>query len=301
MPVPRKRKTTIGITGAAGFIGGSLARQLNESGIAVIEYRRGGTKSTSDSVVREFELGGAYPKGTFAGVTCLVHAAWDLKETNRHRNWEVNVEGSKRLIAAALDEGVTRVIFVSSMSAYFGTKQEYGLAKLAVERTVLEAGQVVVRPGLVYGRVPGGVPGGMSLTLSRLARLPVIPVFRDARLFTVDVNDVVAGLQSLASTREVPSAVIGLAQETSTSFPDIMRAVAKEIGSASPMVPVPWHPLLLSLHVAESCGITLPVRSDSLLGLVRSAKAVPGAEATREMGLTFRAFPEGLAGSFDPS
>ena len=297
--MPRKRKTTIGITGAAGFIGGSLARQLNESGIAVIEYRRGGTKSTSDSVVREFELGGAYPKGTFAGVTCLVHAAWDLKETNRRRNWEVNVEGSKRLIAAALDEGVTRVIFVSSMSAYFGTKQEYGLAKLAVERTVLEAGQVVVRPGLVYGRVPGGVPGGMSLTLSRLAQLPVIPVFRDARLFTADVNDVISGLHTLATARDVPSAVIGLAQGTATSFSDIMSAIAGEVGSTSKMVPVPWRPLLLSLRVAEACGVSLPVRSDSLLGLVRPARAVPGMEEARALGLTFRPFPEGLQGSFD--
>ncbi len=110
--------------------------------------------------VRAFELGDAYAKDSFAGVNCLVHSAWDLKETNPRRNWEINVEGSKRLVAAALDDGVDRIIFVSSMSAYFGTKQEYGLAKLAVERTVLEAQQIVVRPGLVYG----GASGGMSLT-----------------------------------------------------------------------------------------------------------------------------------------
>lgn len=290
---------TVGITGAGGYLGGSLATLLSRSGTDVIEYRRSAAPGSDGSTVREFELGGEYPKGSFAGVTCLVHAAWDLKETNRRRNWDVNVEGSKRLIAAALDEGVSRVIFVSSMSAYFGTKQEYGLAKLAVERTVLEAHQVVVRPGLVYGRVPGGVPGGMAMTLSRLARLPVIPVFRDARLFTVDVNDVVAGLQTLATARDVPSAVIGLAQGTSTSFSDIMNAIAAEIAGTSKMVPVPWRPLLLSLRVAERCGITLPVRSDSLLGLVRSAPAVPSMDVVREMGLVFRPFPDGLKGSFD--
>lgn len=292
---------TVGITGAGGYLGGSLATLINESGTNVIEYRRGEARSTNGSVVRALELDGVYPKGTFVGVTCLVHTAWDLKETNRRRNWETNVEGSKRLVAAALDEGVTRVIFVSSMSAYFGTTQEYGLAKMAVERTVLEAHQVVVRPGLVYGRVPGGVSGGMSLTLSRLAQLPVIPVFRDARLFTVNVNDVIAALHTLATTHAVPSAVIGLAQETSTSFTDIMTALADEVGTSSRMVPVPWRPLLLSLRMAEKCGIKLPVRSDSLLGLIRSAGAVPGIDVAREMGLTFRPFPEGLNGSFDPA
>jgi nucleoside-diphosphate-sugar epimerase len=298
--VPRKKKVTVGITGSGGYLGGSLAARLRDSGIDVVEYRRGATVSTSGSTTREFELGGTYPKGTFAGVTCLVHAAWDLKETDRRRNWETNVEGSKRLVAAALADGVARVIFVSSMSAYFGTTQEYGLAKLAVERTVLEAHQVVVRPGLVYGRITGGAPGGMSLTLSRLARLPVIPVFRDARLFTADVNDVITGLHTLVTARDVPSAVIGLAQGTSTSFSDIMGAIAADVGSTSRMIRVPWRPLLLSLRVAESCGVALPVRSDSLLGLVRSAPAVPGTDVARELGLTFRPFPEGLQGSFDP-
>jgi nucleoside-diphosphate-sugar epimerase len=298
--VPRKKKVTVGITGSGGYLGGSLASRLRDSEVDVVEYRRGATASTSGST-REFELGGAYPKGTFAGVTCLVHAAWDLRETNPRRNWETNVEGSKRLVAAALEDGVTRVIFVSSMSAYFGTRQEYGLAKLAVERTVLEAHQVVVRPGLVYGRVTGGVPGGMSLTLSRLARLPVVPVFRDAKLFTADVNDVIAGLQVLATARDVPSTVIGLAQGTSTSFSDIMSAIAREVGSTSRTVPIPWRPLHLSLRVAETCGVALPVRSDSLLGLVRSAPSVPGTEVARAMGLTFRPFPEGLPGSYDPA
>jgi nucleoside-diphosphate-sugar epimerase len=299
--VSNESTMTVGITGAGGYLGGSLAALLRESGTKVIEYRRGDPRSTNGSEVRQFELGGTYPKGTFAGVTCLVHTAWDLKETNRRRNWEINVEGSKRLIAAALDEGVARVIFVSSMSAYFGTKQAYGLAKLAIERTVLEARQVVVRPGLVYGRVPGGESGGMTLTLSRLARLPVIPVFRDARLFTVDVGDVVSALQLLATAPEVPSAVMGLSQETSTSFSDIMSEIAKEVGTHSRVLPVPWRPLLLALRVAETCGVNLPVRSDSLLGLVRSARSVPGTELAHQFGLTFRPFPEGLHGSFDPA
>lgn len=290
---------TVGITGAGGYLGHSLATMLHDTGTKVIEYRRDEATPTDGSEFRRFELGGEYTKGTFAGVTCLVHAAWDLKETDRRRNWQTNVEGSKRLIAAALADGVARVIFVSSMSAYFGTRQEYGLAKLSVERAALEAGQIVVRPGLVYGSVSGAEPGGMSLTLSRLARLPAIPVFRNARLFTAHVEDIIAAMRTLAHAREVPSAVIGLAQDTPTSFSDIMRAIADEVGSTSRMISVPWQPLLLSLRIAETCGLRLPVRSDSLLGLIRSAESVPGIEVAHELGLTFRGFPEGLRGSFD--
>ena len=211
------------------------------------------------------------------------------------RNWECNVEGSKRLLSAALRDGVQRFIFVSSMSAYFGTRQSYGISKLAVERAVLEAQQVVVRPGLVYG----GTVGGMAMTLSKLARLPVIPVFRKAQLFTAHIDDVVAALKTLIVLPAVPSAALGLANETPTPFPSLMRALATEVGSTSATLPVPWHPLLLTLRVAERIGVPLPVRSDSLLGLVRGPRDVPGREVVSDLGLHFRAFPEGLTGSTD--
>jgi nucleoside-diphosphate-sugar epimerase len=224
-----------------------------------------------------------------------VHTAWDLRETNQRRNWECNVEGSQRLLSAALGDGVERFIFVSSMSAYFGTRQNYGISKLAVERAVLEAQQLVVRPGLVYG----GSPGGMVLTLSKLARLPVIPVFRNAKLFTAHIDDIVTALEMLVLLPTVPSSVLGLANESSTPFPSVMRALATEVGSTSSTLPVPWHPLLLALQVAEKLGVPLPVRSDSLLGLVRGPQYVPERAKASELGLEFRPFPEGLAGSFD--
>jgi nucleoside-diphosphate-sugar epimerase len=295
MLVDESTGVTVGITGAGGYLGSALDASLRSKGVQVVQYRRSAPTSVEESNVRYFELGQRPEPGAFEGVTCLVHAAWDLRETNQRRNWECNVEGSKRLLSAALGDGVQRFIFVSSMSAYFGTRQNYGISKLAVERAVLEAQQLVVRPGLVYG----GSPGGMVLTLSKLARLPVIPVFRNAKLFTAHIDDIVAALEMLVHRREVPSGVLGLANESSTPFPSLMRALATEVGSTSSTLPVPWHPLLWSLQAAEKIGVPLPVRSDSLLGLVRGPQDVPERAIVAELGLEFRPFPEGLAGSFD--
>jgi nucleoside-diphosphate-sugar epimerase len=292
--VRKSAKLTVGITGASGYLGGALGASLRSHGVDVVQYRRS-ARSSDEGDVRNFELGRRPKPGTFEGITCLVHTAWDLRETNPRRNWECNVEGSKRLLESALDEGVQRFIFVSSMSAYFGTRQNYGISKLAVERAVLEAHQIVVRPGLVYG----GSPGGMVLTLSKLAKLPVIPVFRRAKLFTAHIDDLVTALETLILLPEVPSGALGLANETPTPFPSIMRALASEVGSSSSTLPVPWHPLLLSLRAAEKIGVPLPVRSDSLLGLVRGPQCVPERATASKLGLAFRPFPEGLAGSFD--
>jgi hypothetical protein len=97
----------------------------------------------------------------------------------------------------------------------------------------------------------------------------------------------------------VPAEALGLAHESPTPFPSLMRTLATAVGSKSPTLPVPWHPLLWSLQAAEKVGVPLPVRSDSLLGLVRGPGQVPGREVTSKLGLEFRPFPEGLTGSFN--
>jgi nucleoside-diphosphate-sugar epimerase len=292
--VAEPKPLTVGVTGAGGYLGGAVASLLREKGNDVIEYRRHAALDEKGTTVRGLELGAPVDPDVFDGIHSLVLAAWDLSETNSARSWERNVEGSKRIVSAARAAGVPRIVFVSSMSAYYGTHQNYGLMKLAVERAVLEADQVVVRPGLVYG----GTPGGMTLTLSRLAHLPVIPVFRDANLFTAHVDDVVGALATLALDRGVERGVVGLANTTPVSFREIMQAIGDAVGSSARTIDIPWRPLLLLLQTLEKVGVPLPVRSDSLLGLVRPAREVPGLDLATSLGLVFRPFPVGLEESF---
>jgi nucleoside-diphosphate-sugar epimerase len=285
----------IGVTGATGYLGRSLIAALRESSLNVVEYRRTSPNTAPNGTVRALDLSEPIDTQLFEGVSCVVHTAWDLRETDPRRAWECNVNGSKRLLEAALGAGVQRFIFISSMSAYFGTKQDYGLMKLAVERAVLESNQIVVRPGLVYG----GDAGGMVLTLTKLARLPLIPVFRDAHQFTLHINDFLAAMVLLVRAASVPSSVIGLAYESPTPFKEIMQTLAAQSGSTARTVTVPWHPLLGLLRVGERLRIPLPVRSDSLLGLVRPAPVVPGHDVAASIGLSFRGFSDN-AGATPP-
>jgi nucleoside-diphosphate-sugar epimerase len=286
--VPRRPRPRIGVTGSTGYLGRSLVAALRANSLEVVEYRRTVPDVASDGEVRRLDLGQPVDGRTFEGVTCLVHAAWDLVETNPRRAWDVNVAGSKRVIESALDAGVKRIIFVSSMSAYFGTRQEYGLMKLAVERAVLEAHQVVVRPGLVYG----ADSGGMALTLAKLARLPVIPVFRGAQQYTLHVDDFLAAMLTIVTSKEMASAVVGLANDSPTSFKEIMLTLAAAADNSAKTVEVPWSVVLALLRAAEKVGVPLPVRSDSLLGLVRPAPSLPGRDIATAMGLSFRPFSE---------
>jgi nucleoside-diphosphate-sugar epimerase len=281
-----RSRPLVGVTGASGYLGRALVAHLRAAGLDVVEYRRDIGGKVNPEVARYFDLARPPDPEAFRGITCLVHAAWDLHETDPRRAWERNVEGSKQVIAAAVAAGIERVIFLSSMSAYFGTRQDYGLMKLAVERAVLETDHIVVRPGLVYG----GSAGGMAQTLSKLARLPVIPIFRGAHLFTLHVDDFAAAVATLVEAESVPSSVIGLAHETPVPFREIILAMDSSADNSKKTMTIPWHPLLGLLRVLEHLNVPLPVRSDSLLGLVRSAAVVPGRDVADSLGLSFQSF-----------
>jgi nucleoside-diphosphate-sugar epimerase len=286
--VAKRPAPLIGVTGATGYLGSSLVAALRAQSLDVVEYRRTAPDGANTREVRQLDLSQPVEGRAFDGVSCLIHAAWDLVETDPRRAWELNVTGSKRVLESAINAGVKRVIFVSSMSAYFGTKQDYGLMKLAVERSVLEANQIVVRPGLVYG----AQSGGMAQTLSKLSRLPLIPVFRGAQQFTLHIDDFLAAMSTLVVAKAVPSSVIGLANESPTSFKEIMLTLAGETNNSAKTVVVPWSVVLALLRVAEKLKVRLPVRSDSLLGLVRPAPFVPGRDVAIEIGLSFRPFSD---------
>ena len=282
----KSAKRTVGVTGSNGYLGKMLVAALREQGFSVVEYRRSVPHDVTNESIRSLDLGAPIQNQAFEGVQCVIHAAWDLQETDPSRAWSRNVGGSKRVLEAALERGVERFIFVSSMSAYFGSQQDYGLMKLAVERSVLDARQVVVRPGLVYG----GEPGGMALALTKLARLPVIPLFRGAQQFTLHSDDFLTAMTTLVNLDEVPSTPLGLASPSPTSFKEIMMSMAVGADNSPRTVVVPWHVVLGLLRIAERLRVPLPVRSDSLLGLVRPAPLVPGRDVMDQIGLSFRSF-----------
>jgi len=129
--------------------------------------------------------------------------------------------------------------------------------------------------------------------LAKLARLPIIPIFRGAQQFTLHIDDFLSAMSTLVLSKDVPSAVIGLANESPVSFKELMLSLTPAANGAARTVVVPWPALLTLLRVGEKLRVPLPVRSDSLLGLVRPAPNVPGRDVATAMGLSFRPYTIG--------
>jgi len=274
----------VGITGASGYLGSRIGERFERAGWRVIPLVR--RPGSAVAPARHYDLTEAVDPALFDSIDVLVHAAYDLTARRPDEVWRTNVDGSRRLLDAARRAGVGRIIVLSSMSAYDGTRQVYGRAKLAIETAALAAGGYVVRPGLVWGDRPGGMAG----TLDRLCRHRVVPlVAGHAGQFLVCDVDLSEAVVALATTDLAPQ-VIGVAGPEAVRFRTVLETFARRQGVRCRFLPVPWRPLHWALRAAEAVGAPLPVRADSLLGLVHPAPDVPGPDALARLGIRPRPF-----------
>jgi nucleoside-diphosphate-sugar epimerase len=276
------------VTGASGYLGSRICTTLEACGWLVVRLVRSPTGSHQPAA--SYDLAGTVSsevKEVLKAADVLVHAAYDLSLTNPVDIWRVNVDGTRRLLEAASGARVRRTLVLSSMSAFEGTSQLYGRAKLDIEAMTVASGGCALRPGLVCG----DRPGGMAAALRKLSRLPIAPVIAGgARQYTVLEDDFTAAIAALATVESLPPGTVSLAHPIPVLFRDLLEAFALDEGRAPRFVPVPWPLVYLLLRTGELLHFRLPFRADSLLGLVHAAPGVGDEGPLKELGVTLHAF-----------
>ena len=260
------------ITGAGGYVGSRIASGLRARGWGVSELGRDG-----------FTLEGGLAPGSLDGVSALVHCAWDFRPTRWDDVVAVNVEGSRRLISAAAEAGVERIVFVSTLSAFAGCRSLYGRAKLLVEQATLEHGGAVVRAGLVWGEHPGSIFGKLR---SLAQRSPFVPIISPKKLYLVHEDDLAAAVAELLDRSDRPSDPVIAAAPEPLGLEEIVRRVGRP---GVRTFRVPWQLAWAGLRLLERLGLRPRFRSDSVRSLA-SLDQEPFASARPVEGIAFRPF-----------
>lgn len=283
------RERRCAVTGASGYLGSRLAAALGKRGWVVYGLSRGVGAREGLSV--PFSLARGAPKGFFREekVDALVHCAYDFGLTSWRDIFEHNVKGSVRLLETAREEGVGKVVFISTMSAFEGCRSLYGRAKLEVEKEALRLGAFVVRPGLVYGERPGAMSGAL---MKAVELSPVVPLVGGGGqvLYPAHEDDVAELVHRILSggVRGVRGPLIA-ASERGVTLRELLAALAARRRKKVWLVPVPWRLHWALLKSAEALGLRPRFRSDSVLSLVNQ-DAHPDFTEARKTGVTFRDF-----------
>jgi len=214
------------LTGGSGFLGSFTAEQLAAGGHVV----RALVRPRSDKRVLEklpaVELapGAIEDRASLtaaaAGVDAIVHVAGIVKARRPEDFFQVNAQGTRNLLDAALANGVGRFVYVSSLSAVGPSLDgspvrddaeprpvtQYGRSKLEAERAVLAAKDrlhvTVLRPPLIYGP-----RDRETLAFFTSIRNGVLPMTGDGRntLSVIYVKDCAAAIVRALEAKNAPS------------------------------------------------------------------------------------------------
>lgn len=211
------------LTGGTGFIGAHVARKLRERGDDVVALARSPEKAAP---LRE--LGCEIVEGDLAdkeaikrgleGVDAAIHGAAIYKvgipKSDRPGMWKANVEGTEAVLDAAIEAGVPKIVYVSTVNVFGNTdgkvvdesyerdesdgfvsyydETKYRSHQIAKDRIAKGAPIVIVQPGGVYGPDDHSEVGQMVEDASRgKLRMKAFP---DTGLNLVHVEDVADGV-----------------------------------------------------------------------------------------------------------
>jgi len=122
--------------------------------------------------------------------------------------------------------------------------------------------------GLFYGGGPGGMFGRL---VGQVCQSSVLPIFGDGSQiqFLVHNEDLAAFIERCAAgqTAAVPR-ILTAANEQPWMFRQLLLEIARGLGKKTRFIPLPWRLVWAGLKSAETCGLRLNFRSDSLVSLM---------------------------------
>ena len=195
-----RRGDLVAVTGATGFVGQAvlLAAARHKLDVRALTRRKQRLRGGVDWVAGDLADTDAL-KRLMEGASAVIHIAGVVNAPDAAGFDEGNVNGTLRVIEAAHDMGVSRVVHVSSLAAREPQLSLYGASKLRGEKLVRASGLdwTVVRPPAVYGPRDSEM-----LELFRLARRGVVPLPPNGKLSIIHVADLAQLLLSLVPSGE---------------------------------------------------------------------------------------------------
>jgi dihydroflavonol-4-reductase len=312
------------VTGATGFVGSAVVRALLAEGrrVRVLLRRSSDRRNLAGLEVEEcFGSLEDFPSLVAAveGAGVLYHVAADYRLWVRNPDamFAANVDGTQRLMVAAIEAGVERVVYTSSVATLGASaagvpadeaspstledmigpyKRSKFLAEDAVKRLVIERGlpAIIVNPSTPIGpRDVKPTPTGRMIVEAASGRMPA---FVDTGLNLVHVDDVAAGhLLAERYGRIGERYILGGDDMT---LCDILTDIARMCGREPPAFRLPIAAVWPVAVAAEAWGMATGSEPFVTLDGLRMAKKkmfFSSAKAKQELGYATRPAGEGLA------
>ena len=316
------------VTGAAGFIGSNVVRELIQEGVSVRALILPGEnlQNLEGLDVERVEGDVLEPESlrkAVKGCDTLFHLAAIYKfwSPDPRPIYEVNIRGGNYMLMAARDAGVEKIVYTSSIGAvglapgretanedtpfnWFRYKIDYVLTKYISEMNALDMARFGLPVVVVNPAVPMG-PFDITPTPSGKMVVDVVngkfPGYIDAGIMVVDVRDVARGHVLAAKKGRVGEKYI-LGNRNMT-FKELAGEIARAAGVKSRLMKLPKSAMFAYGWAAERISDRFTHKEPVITYAAAQSAAkycyFENTKAREELGLTFRPFEETLRDSID--
>lgn len=311
------------LTGATGFIGGTIARMLVEDGHEVVALVRTPSKATDladlgITIAQGDITDKASMRDPMTGVDGVFHvAAWYKVGVKDARAEQINVDGTRNVLELMKELGIKKGVYTSTLAIFSDTRgemvtedytfdptkegflSEYDrtkwLAHYEVALPMIQEGLplVIVQPGLVYG--PGDTSSVRDNLIQYLqGKLPMMP--QKTAFCWAHVDDV-ARAHIQAMEKGTPGESYIIAGERST-FINAMKLAEEISGVKAPRFQAPPWMLksMAGLMGVVGSVVSLPesYQPESLRTIAGVTYLGDNSKARRELDYNPRPLREGL-------
>ena len=298
------------VTGATGFTGSHLCERLVQQGHAVRALVRDARRATELAAWGvELVTGDLCDRHSLEratkGVDVVYHigALFRPENVSRREMWEVNVQGTRNMLDAAVRAGVRRFVHCSTVGVHGDIKDppgdeetpyapgdHYQQSKTEGERVALQyMGEgrlplVVFRPGGIYG------PRDLRfLKLFRAIRGRRFVMLGSGRVIyqMIYIDDLIDGILRCGKEEKALGNVYILTGDQPATLNELVRVIAAVLGVPSPRLRFPVTPVYLAAFLCEllckPVGIQPPIYRRRV-DFFRKTRAFDISKAKRELG-----------------
>jgi nucleoside-diphosphate-sugar epimerase len=251
------------VSGATGFIGGHIVKELLECGHDVVAMVR--STSNTEGLPENIEIKEAdlfdieSLENAVQGVDATIHCAayFDFYPSDEELMFKVNIEGTKNLMNACVGTSVERFIYCSSAETMGairfppGTEDtelrpdfSYGESKILAEQAIRDITADTGLPHIILR--PTGVMGEGDLyvmyeVVQELHSGKVFALPRDlsAQFMFIHIDDVVSAFISALTPMAALNNTIILCPDEAISWQEFVDIVTDELGVDPPRLRVP--------------------------------------------------------------